>query len=164
MQNPLTTRRYPLSDAADASGVPSKVIRNWIDRKQVQWVLLDANKNREDGGWRQFSAWDIVRVALAKRLVDFGVPVATAGLTVGGLFSQHNRLLGYSNTPPEAFAAALQATRLYMWPKKSGGWNRRITTLPDEVPADLPDTYLVVDISAAVRGVVDALNKITEAK
>lgn len=61
--------------AALSAGVPEKVLRNWLDRRQI---TLDAETAHTSGRWRRFSVTDVVRISLMKRIVDYGFGVSEA--------------------------------------------------------------------------------------
>jgi DNA-binding transcriptional MerR regulator len=53
-------------------GAPEKTLRNWIERDQYR------PGGKKPAGRYEFSPYDLSVLAIAKRLVDFGVPVETA--------------------------------------------------------------------------------------
>lgn len=61
--------------AALCAGVNEKTLRGWLDRKQV---TLSAEAGRTGRGWRRFTATDVVRIAIMKRIVDYGFGVEAA--------------------------------------------------------------------------------------
>lgn len=157
MVNPISDKRYRFSSVVYATGGNAKVIRNWLDRKQV---MLEANEEREGQKWRQFSVWDAFRLAVIRRLVEFCVPVELASLIVGGLLVPHMLLLTYKNTPPRALVAALSHTVLFVW-REENGWKHCVYNGAGEQP-EIPDAVIYVSIGSIAERVVDALEEIGE--
>jgi hypothetical protein len=143
MARTIHEKLYTFGDAALASGVPPKVIRNWMDRGQVR---LEADEEREGLRWRRFSMFDILRLALTKRLVDFCVPVEVASLYGDGAVSA-SIIHRYNNMPPQALAVGLKWTS--------------ILRLPEPVDySDLPDTVLSVHVGRIVAKIAETLEEI----
>ncbi|NUB09726.1 hypothetical protein FW320_26645 [Azospirillum sp. Vi22] len=157
MTNPISDKRYRFSSVVYATGGNAKVIRNWLDRKQV---TLEANEEREGQKWRRFSVWDAFRLAVIRRLVEFCIPVEAAGLIVGGLLVPHMLLLSDKNTPARALAAALSNTVLFAW-REEQGWKHKTYNGVGERP-EVPDAVVYVDIGAVAARVIDALQEIGE--
>lgn len=158
MSNPITAETFTFATAAMASGVPIKTLRNWLDRDQV---LLDASPDRQKGKWRRFSHWDVLRLALAKPLVDYSVPVEFASLVVGGLLTPLNLHLGYKNSPTRVLAISLQFTTLLAW-RDARGWDIEILTIPGSSPTkELPESFIQIDVARIARRVQDALDEAT---
>lgn len=156
MPNPITTERYSFSAAALASGASPKAIRNWLDKGQV---LLQANESREPGRWRRFSVWDVLRLAIVKRLVDFCLPVELASQWAGGVLTPMNRALTFKNTPPAALAAGLANTILVVW-RDGEAWDGQVIRVPGLEPKAIPDSYVTVDVARIAADVVAALEDI----
>lgn len=74
-----TGETYTIREAALASGVSSKSIRNWLDDSEVAGAMrLDADADREGGQWRRFTFVDIVKLAMTGALSTYCVPLAYA--------------------------------------------------------------------------------------
>lgn len=156
MTNPIIRDRFPFAVVAMAVGAPPKTIRNWLDRGQV---VLHADEDREGLKWRRFSVWDVLRLAIVKRLVDFGLPVEVAALWTGGTLVPQVRLLSnYKNTPPDALAASLVHTTLFVWRGESYGWSMEVVREPGVGPSrEIPAAVLRVDIGRIARETIDTL-------
>lgn len=61
--------------AALCAGISEKALRGWLDRKLV---TLSAESQRAGRGWRRFTVTDVVRIAVMKRIVDFGFGIEVA--------------------------------------------------------------------------------------
>src|SRR4051812_9961518 len=88
MPNRITQPLLTPLAAAEVGDITHKTLRNWLDRGQV---LLHAGPVA--GKWRRFSMWDCFRIAVAGRLVKYGVPLEVATLTAGGLMVPYSHLL-----------------------------------------------------------------------
>lgn len=70
-------------DAAHAAGVSTKTLRNWLDRGQI---TLQKDEERPEGGWRRFTPFDVARVAIMGRIVDYGFSVSAADALMAKYF------------------------------------------------------------------------------
>lgn len=69
--------QFRFGQAAEAIGVKEAALRNWLSRNNV-----DLWGERPDGGWRTFTARDVLILSLAAELVSFGAKVDDAVFAV----------------------------------------------------------------------------------
>jgi hypothetical protein len=115
--NQIANPGYTFTEAALAAGVPPKTLRGWLDRTKNYNLALDADEEREGIGWRRFSLLDVLRFAMARRLVQCCVPVTKSFEMVSEYLTQRLGLLvTYKNTPVQAITAYVQKDEIWFWP------------------------------------------------
>jgi DNA-binding transcriptional MerR regulator len=71
----IHTRKFSTKDAARVVGISVGKLQNWLTRGAIQ---LEGEQNPGRGQSRSYSAYEIARIALMKKLSDCGVPLETA--------------------------------------------------------------------------------------
>lgn len=152
MTEKLFARCYPFRVAAALSGASPKAIRNWIDRGQIS---LDADESRPDGKNRLYSAFDIIRLAIARPLADFSWPVEGAWIIAMGVFVGRAAInFEKTNLSPEEVADRLSGRTIYAWRTGSSADFRY-----GQLPSDAPAAVLTVDVARIAREVLEAIEK-----
>lgn len=148
--NQLTGLTYSFTEAALAAGVGPKTLRNWVDRGLIN---LDADANREGDGWRRFTLYDVLRLAVTRELVEFGVSVSESFRIADALLSRAQMLLMYKNTPAAAIKAGFRVLAHLVFPIGKGKWDyldvakveleQKATTLPGVIVVNL---YVIIGL------------------
>jgi hypothetical protein len=146
--------RYPFRTAALLAEAPAKAARNWMDRGEL-YFLEEIDKRREGIEWRRFSIFDVMRLAVTRRLVDVGVPVRIASTIAFGMFEAIDIfLLSQGRISKNKFIQRMADRTIFAW-RKGDGWDvRQGRAVPPEAAA----VFVTVDTSAIVGGVFDRLD------
>ena len=157
--SPLAVRKIRFAHAVFALDVTPKTLRNWLQREQV--TLFEDQPE----GWKTYSHLDIAKLALVRRMVDFGLGVEDANDIAESVlrekWGQDRILRTYKNPPPDVIAATFNVDLLIV--SKIGGEYRpeiRFTTAVSDDP--LPDTYLTIHIAEAIRTAFARLDEFGE--
>lgn len=154
--SPILERKLRFSDAVVAIDTRPKVLRNWLQRDQVQFINDDRS-----GGWREFNVVDIAVLAIMRKLVDFGMPVSDANFWANEtvIVRTADRL---DNSGPQ-FAALAALFEDYIIAAYKYGDMWRVSRVPyanlKEIPAD---AYLVVDVRSVVGAALDRLSEVVD--
>jgi hypothetical protein len=149
--NATLAKRLRFSDAVYAIETTPKALRNWLQRGLVQI----RTPLPPDGGWMEYSFYDIALLSLIRKLVDFGVDVSTASGIANSVFTDFFPNMLSIAEPDEMPAGALAAmwdnTRLLVFPEGDGTrwravWHPLWDNRPDPAPA-----YISLDIEAIWR-------------
>lgn len=71
----IHSRSFRTVDAAAVAGISVGKLQNWLTRGAIQ---LEAVQNPGRGQSRNYSAYQIARIALMKKLSDAGIPLTTS--------------------------------------------------------------------------------------
>jgi hypothetical protein len=156
MQSPITERQYAFGDAVLAAGVSPAALRNWLDRGQIPELDAEAEE-RAGARWRRFSLLDVLRLAMVRRVVDYGAPVAFAGLAAGGWLASAALLLAYTRTPVAALAAHYRHRIAVVWRPDAGGWDARMIASTDDLPGGIADAWVTIDLGTVAESVMTTL-------
>ena len=97
----IHSRKFSTKDAAAATGISIATLQNWLTRGAVQ---LEGEQNPGRGQSRGYSAYEIARIALMKKLADCGVPLGTSFKITSKLKDAWKAVMGgheqYGGTEP----------------------------------------------------------------
>lgn len=148
---------YRFADAHRAIDKSAKTVRNWHARNQV--TMSD---DRADGGWAQYTAFDIAVLAVVGTLTDFGLKVELADKlaheALRGIRPQGMRFDAYVsmvNSDPGTLAALWTDRSLAVWPE---GERYRLQIV-DNWGRDRPEAnaFLAVQMEPLLREVFKRL-------
>jgi hypothetical protein len=71
----IHSRKFSTKDAAAAVGISVGKLQNWLTRGAVQ---LEGEQNPGRGQSRNYTAYEIARISLMKKLSDCGIPLETS--------------------------------------------------------------------------------------
>lgn len=139
----LTDKTVTFSEAVFASDVTPRTLRNWVDEGRF---APEGDDTRHSGKWRRFSARDVIKIALAHRIVQFGFKIDDAlGIADDALMNLDRGV----NGPRE----------VVVW-RESGcpSWLTRSGPPPGGYYSGVvPEAHLLVDVAAVVRNVLNRL-------
>lgn len=152
--NSSADRKIRFSEAAFASGNTPKALRNWLQRGQVTLYSSD------DGGWRNFTLSDVLKLSLVRAMVDFGLKVEDADrlaqyILVGTLpDSFDNRDLPFDAIP------SIWTNIVFLIAKSPAGdaWSIKSWFLTDGLPHDFGASFLVLQISGIIHAALARLS------
>jgi len=72
----ITGAKFTSNDVLSVAGIDSATLQNWLTRKEA--IKLDSGRNPGRGKAREYSAYEVARIRLMKKLVDARVPLAPA--------------------------------------------------------------------------------------
>jgi hypothetical protein len=159
---PTLDRKLRFSDAVYAIGTTPKQLRNWLQRRLVE---IDTPRP-ENGGWSEYSFYDIAILALVKRLVDFGIEVSAASDIANKTMEFHpvrGELTKIKEIPANALAIMWSNQRLWVHrTSTSGQWHLHCVQLwmnPKE-----PDlAFLSIDVEKVLlEAVTRAWESVTD--
>jgi len=78
----IHTERFDTKEVASVSGVDIGKLQNWLTRGVIQ---TESELNPGRGQSRAYSAYEVARIRLMKKLADTGVPLSTAFKLTGAL-------------------------------------------------------------------------------
>jgi hypothetical protein len=87
----IHTRKFSTKDAAVAIGVSVGKLQNWLTRGAVQ---LEGTQNPGRGQSRNYTAYEVARIALMKKLSECGVPLETAFKITSAMKESWERVAG----------------------------------------------------------------------
>ncbi len=125
----LSTPTVTAADAARAAGLPYTQFR-YI----AAWLPLLDMPNRRRGAWRRLSVVDVVRVAIAGRLHEFGFSATEAAEIIDRTVDHHiSGLAACGLDLPDSFIInRMRGAVVYVTRQPDGGLDVRHTTTPDE--------------------------------
>jgi transposase len=88
---PIHTRTFSTKDAAAAAGISVGKLQNWLTRGAV---TLEGELNPGRGQSRTYSAYEIARIVLMKKLSDCGLPLGTAFKITSALKASWKQVAG----------------------------------------------------------------------
>ena len=109
------------SDVAHAIGTTPKSLRNWLSRDQVS-----LSSQKPATGWREFEYDDIPKLALVRRIVDFGIEVPKADYIAEGILK--HGVVNMTDAPtlpvelPDGTRLEIRDVDAVLWPSE-GDWN-----------------------------------------
>ena len=87
----IHSRSFRTLDAAAVVGISAGKLQNWLTRGAIQ---LEGTQNPGRGQSRDYSAYEVARIALMKKLSDCGVPLGTAFKITSVLKEGWERVVG----------------------------------------------------------------------
>lgn len=105
---PLASPILRLSDAATATGLTKKDIRNWIDRGTLTLF------SERDEGWLEFSYADIAQLALIAEMTRLGLAPAQASRIARSVIEETGLVAGIG-IPPLALPGVFTLKALLIW-------------------------------------------------
>jgi hypothetical protein len=152
MEKRLFITLYLHRDAAEWAGIASTDLHNWINRELV--YPLHADKHRKPGKKRRFSAFDIIRLAIMKYLVPFGVPIDQAWGAAGGVFQGEANVVYIGDLSPAEIAHRLRKRTIFIC-----GGDAAYGAPPNDSPA-----VLTVDVARIVYEILDEIYSFEDAE
>lgn len=127
--NATLARKLRFSDVVYAIGATPKSLRLWLQRG-----LVEIHTPKQEGGWTEYTFYDIAILALVRQFANFGVNVPTASALANKVMTDFfpNLLLVHEPDKMPAGALALMWTnrRLYVYPTEDGdNWQMRCVAL-----------------------------------
>ncbi|MBJ7535435.1 MerR family transcriptional regulator [Rhodomicrobium vannielii ATCC 17100] len=151
----LTEQNIRIRELASATGIPATRIGNWYDRGQVMPIA------KQEDGWRIFSHADVAKLAIVMRLIDWGARVEEADHAAAEILF-NGPMLTYRNAPAEALIAKFIPVVVVIW-RDDGRIYFEILRRGEPLPG-IPDTFLVIDVHAAIRQAFQRLREFREAQ
>jgi hypothetical protein len=87
----IHTERFDTKEVAKVSGIDIGKLQNWLTRGVIQ---TESELNPGRGQSRAYSAYEVARIRLMKKLADAGVPLSTAFKLTGALKKAWERVPG----------------------------------------------------------------------
>ena len=151
MTKKLFSRRYVFKTAVMIAEVPPKAARNWLDRKQI---TAEGELGRGEKIWRRFSAFDILRLAITKKLVDFCVPVELAWMVASGVFVGEAAInFEKSELSPVQVAKRLRDRTIFAW-RENDRWEIKYSK---QIPTYAPAAVLSIDVARVALEILQEL-------
>lgn len=97
------------SQAASASGLKAKTLRNWLDRGAVTLISDRAE------GWQDFSYADIAMLSLMAEMIGGEVPISVAGGIARALIQETGLMEGAFDLPANILLAPFTNKLLLIW-------------------------------------------------
>jgi DNA-binding transcriptional MerR regulator len=149
----IHTLRFDTKDVARVSGVDIGKLQNWLTRGVIQ---TESELNPGRGQSRAYSAYEVARIRLMKKLADTGVPLSTAFKLTSALKKAWEQVPGghelYGLEPAiQSWLLVLPAAE---WPT---GRKASMVQTDDYVAVWLVDTKQVPDSPAGLRATLAAL-------
>lgn len=141
--SPTLSKKLRFGDAAYAIGATPKQLRNWLQRDLVQ---IDTPK--KDGGWAEYSFFDIAILSLVKRLVDFGTDIRTASdiaNKVFDMFDGRGRIHQAGELEASSLAMLWNNSRLWITRPSLNDWKLDVARLW-ESPQEPDAAFLSIDV------------------
>lgn len=149
--------RYPLKFLTERLGISGSTVRNWMTRDIVP---LDADESREGRGWRQFSERDAIALSAAQDLSRLGVPTTAFQDAIGAVLKSADDWM----SRPHVYMSANRLIRrelLLLFPVADGWASALLAGKPDSpLPEDLPEFFVVLDLTALLKRTLEALGLI----
>ena len=145
----IEDKKIRLSDVANAIGRSSKVIRNWLERDQIQFFTGSSK------GWRNFSYLDVAVLAIVSKLTEFGLKVEDANAIAVATVSEYPVIVEAPWTPPLALATIYTAKRLIIWRFEDQWMSSLISEGERRGPqrAGVGNTYIDMDVAGLLVSV-----------
>lgn len=127
--NATLSKKLRFSDVVYAINSTPKAIRLWLQRGLVE---IDTPKPK-DGGWTEYSFFDIAILALVRSLVNFGVDVPTASAVANKIMGDHfypqmHELRNLEGTSPLSLVILWLNQRLYLY-REGDDWQMKLVAL-----------------------------------
>lgn len=149
----IHTQRFDTKEVARVSGVDIGKLQNWLTRGVIQ---TESELNPGRGQSRAYSAYEVARIRLMKKLADNGVPLSTAFKLTSALKEVWERVPGGSELYGSELA--IQSWLLVLlaaeWP---AGREASMVPADDYIAVWLVDTKKVPDSPAGLRATLAAL-------
>lgn len=147
--------KFPFASVVEATGIPPKTLRNWMDRSKGP--KLAADEKRQDARWRRHSALDGINLGLTFAVARLGVPIEKAAK------------IAMEAIPPsmvrpfqrdwDALAKSLEDRFAYIWRRYDNDqWDWTFRGDVDEVPKDIPGgAFIFIDVGGIAAAVLREL-------
>ena len=149
----IHTQRFDTKEVANVSGVDIGKLQNWLTRGVIQ---TESELNPGRGQSRAYSAYEVARIRLMKKLADTGVPLSTAFKLTSALKKAWEQVPGGH----ELYGSEL-AIQSWLLVLPAGEWptGRKASTVQadDYVAVWLVDTKQVSDSPTGLRATLAAL-------
>jgi hypothetical protein len=126
--NATMARKLRFSDVVYAINASPKSLRLWLQRGLVQ-----IHTPKQEGGWTEYSFYDIAILALVRQFVNFGVTVPTASALANKVMTTfYPKLLNISEPdkmPAGALASMWTNQRLYVFTDDGDEWQMKWVAL-----------------------------------
>jgi hypothetical protein len=125
--NATMAKKLRFSDVVYAIGATPKSLRLWLQRG-----LVEIHTPKAEGGWTEYSFYDIAILSLVRQFANFGVDVpnasAMANEVMTTFFPQVMQVHNPDKMPAAALALMWVNRRLYVYPTDDG-WQMRCVAL-----------------------------------
>jgi len=149
----IHTQRFDTKEVARVSGVDIGKLQNWLTRGVIQ---TESELNPGRGQSRAYSAYEVARIRLMKKLADTGVPLSTAFKLTSALKKAWEQVPGGH----ELYGSELAIQSwLLVLPAPEWPAGRKASMVPadDYIAVWLVDTKKVPDSPAGLRATLAAL-------
>ncbi|HEY8947384.1 MAG TPA: MerR family transcriptional regulator [Rhizomicrobium sp.] len=156
-----TAPLFKFGQAAHVAGVSEKMLRNWLDRRQVS--IEDSQFDHQHGKWRQFSFVDVFTLTLIGRLVRYGITVEDADrVALSVIKDGMRRQWRHNRVSHDVVTKYLAEKRIFVGQPNTPDGDIQFSVGPNRIPPEadaLPD-FLSISLLNLLDGVAQRMGDV----